>query len=344
MPSGSFVDNFAAWLAPQRSASGVHSRRTEATATTSDALFAYMDQMRLAMRALGEELTALEERQIGFDRRLTEVDGLVLELKEGVYTHSIDLEKCKEQGQKLEKSQRTLAKSTQRALQEAVAVQQQFEEVQLEEEFQQAFGAGGAAARFPSLAFAGGGGGGGAFSQAFPLSQPMSMELPGADVVSNMIQALETRFDRSIYDVTKRVDAVLQEKERHVADVRQMKREMPDLIERVEQLGAQCEHHFAKVQEYSVHFSFFRTSFEAHRQQVLEAMVQLQKQGSGGSRSDTERLDGASSFGAQAPEDDAETASRAEGFESSRLGQAHFAAAPLHQRGSFSEERLQILG
>merc|ERR1712217_119360 len=35
-------------------------------------------------------------------------------------------------------------------------------------------------------------------------------------------------------------------------------------------MGAQCHHYFPQIKEHDVHFRFFRTSFENHKQQMLE--------------------------------------------------------------------------
>mmetsp|Transcript_8575 Transcript_8575/g.15353 ORF Transcript_8575/g.15353 Transcript_8575/m.15353 type:complete len:324 (-) Transcript_8575:48-1019(-) len=322
--SAGFVDNFAAWLAPQRSATPVAPtgrRGDPPAATTTDALFAYMDQMRLAMRALGEELTTLEERQVGFDRRMTEMSGLVQALKEGHDTHRDELEKGREHAQKLERAQRTLAKSTQRALEEAVSAQQQLEEVQLEEEFN---------------AYLGNGVGGAIPILTFPTIPSAPKVEPSADLVANMVHSLEARFDRSITDVSKRVDALYHEKDKHIADVRTLVRQMPEVMDRVEQLSTQCEHHFAKVQEYSVHFGFFRTSFEAHRQQVLEAMHQLRQQRVG--HSTTSQGDEPFDSGSYCGADTSEAVATSAELEESRQF-----ALQRHQ-GLTTPGRLQLVG
>merc|ERR1712176_284579 len=39
---------------------------------------------------------------------------------------------------------------------------------------------------------------------------------------------------------------------------------------KLDELWAQCQYYFPRVKEHDVHFSFFRTSFEAHKQQMLD--------------------------------------------------------------------------
>merc|ERR1711920_1004440 len=39
---------------------------------------------------------------------------------------------------------------------------------------------------------------------------------------------------------------------------------------KLDELWTQCQYYFPRVKEHDVHFSFFRTSFEAHKQQMLE--------------------------------------------------------------------------
>mmetsp|Transcript_31264 Transcript_31264/g.71386 ORF Transcript_31264/g.71386 Transcript_31264/m.71386 type:complete len:328 (+) Transcript_31264:45-1028(+) len=326
--SAGFVDNFAAWLAPQRSAtlSAPSGRRGDPpAATTTDALFAYMDQMRLAMRALGEELTALEERQVGFDRRMSEMSGLVQALKEGHDVHRDEIDKGREHAQKLERAQRTLARSTQRALEEAVSAQQQLEEVQLEEEFNSYLG-NGVGGAIPILTF-----------PTMPSAVAPKVE-QNADLLANMVHSLEARFDRGITDVSKRVDALYNEKDKHIADVRTLARQVPEVMDRVEQLSTQCEHHFAKVQEYSVHFGFFRTSFEAHRQQVLEAMHQLRQQRGGHSTTVSQQGDEPFDSGSYCGGDTSDAAAASAELEESRQF-----ALRRHQ-GLATPGRLQLVG
>jgi len=85
-----------------------------------------------------------------------------------------------------------------------------------------------------------------------------------------VIESLEARLDRSLADVMHRLDVVQEIQDEQQVQLRSLNQQLPELSKRVDGLWTQCKEYFPRIQEQEVHFSFLRSSFEAHKQQMLE--------------------------------------------------------------------------
>uniref|UniRef100_A0A7S0AL65 Uncharacterized protein n=2 Tax=Pyrodinium bahamense TaxID=73915 RepID=A0A7S0AL65_9DINO len=79
-----------------------------------------------------------------------------------------------------------------------------------------------------------------------------------------------SEVDRSLNEVCQRVDSLQEGRDQQRLTLRQMSNELPEVSQKLDQLWAQCQYYFPRVKEHDVHFSFFRTSFENHKQHMLD--------------------------------------------------------------------------
>lgn len=91
------------------------------------------------------------------------------------------------------------------------------------------------------------------------------------------MENFEARFDRSLSQLSQRVDSMQESRDQHRLTLRQMSQQLPDVAQKLDQLWTQCQHYFPRVKEHDVHFSFFRTSFESHKQQMHELVEMLEQ-------------------------------------------------------------------
>lgn len=85
-----------------------------------------------------------------------------------------------------------------------------------------------------------------------------------------VVENLEQRVDRSLSDVCQRLDFLQEGRDQHRITLRQLSNELPEVSQKLDQLWTQCQYYFPRVKEHDVHFSFFRTSFENHKQHMLD--------------------------------------------------------------------------
>lgn len=88
--------------------------------------------------------------------------------------------------------------------------------------------------------------------------------------IETRIDRSEARLDKSIIDLTDRLDPLQNFVDQQRLASWQAGRKLPEVSQKLDQLWAQCQHYFAKVKEHDVHFSFFRNSFESHKQHCLD--------------------------------------------------------------------------
>jgi len=81
---------------------------------------------------------------------------------------------------------------------------------------------------------------------------------------------LEQRVDRGFEDICQRMDCLQEWRDQQRVTLRHIGNELPEVSQKLDQLWTQCQHYFPKVKEHDVHFSFFRTSFENHKQHMLD--------------------------------------------------------------------------
>merc|ERR1719510_2371998 len=84
------------------------------------------------------------------------------------------------------------------------------------------------------------------------------------------MESLEARIDRSLGEVVRRLDSLQEARDQHRLSLRQLGTQLPEVSQKLDQLWSQCQTYFPRVKEHDVHFSFFRTSFENHKQHMLD--------------------------------------------------------------------------
>jgi len=108
--------------------------------------------------------------------------------------------------------------------------------------------------------------------QALQHQQPL-VQNAISDGVCDRLEAmeyLEQRVDRGLKDVCQRMDCFQEWRDQQRIALRHIGNELPEVSQKLDQLWTQCQHYFPKVKEHDVHFSFFRTSFENHKQHMLD--------------------------------------------------------------------------
>jgi len=88
--------------------------------------------------------------------------------------------------------------------------------------------------------------------------------------VDARMERIEARFDKSLADLSDRLDPIQDLVEHQRLHAWQADKQVPEVEQKLDHLWAQCQHYFSKVKEHDVHFGFFRTSFESHKQQCLD--------------------------------------------------------------------------
>merc|ERR1712039_792716 len=83
-------------------------------------------------------------------------------------------------------------------------------------------------------------------------------------------------MDRSLTEICQRLDNLQDSRDQQRLTLRQMSIQLPEVVQKLDQLWAQCHHYFPRIKEHDVHFSFFRTSFENHKQQMLDLADSLE--------------------------------------------------------------------
>eukprot|EP00933_Yihiella_yeosuensis_P062003 TRINITY_DN6490_c0_g1_i1.p1 TRINITY_DN6490_c0_g1~~TRINITY_DN6490_c0_g1_i1.p1 ORF type:complete len:458 (+),score=105.06 TRINITY_DN6490_c0_g1_i1:3-1376(+) len=95
------------------------------------------------------------------------------------------------------------------------------------------------------------------------------------------MESMDEKVKRSLAEISHRLDIVEETCDENQIHLRQLKLQLPEATQRLDQLWEQCQKCFPRMQEQEVHFSFLRNSFEAHKQQMFE----LWESSSGASKS-----------------------------------------------------------
>jgi len=90
------------------------------------------------------------------------------------------------------------------------------------------------------------------------------------ELISVALEAFEARIDRHFNELGLRIDSLQDARDQHRLTIRQLNQQLPELAGKVDQLWTQCQFYFPRVKEHDVHFSFFRSSFENHKQSMLD--------------------------------------------------------------------------
>eukprot|EP00435_Cladocopium_sp_Y103_P073495 s5_g43.t2 len=91
------------------------------------------------------------------------------------------------------------------------------------------------------------------------------------------LQALETRLERSLAEVAQKLNVMQDAEDEQQVALRHLAQQLPEVSKRLDQLWAQCQLYFPRLQEQEVHFGFLRASFEAHKQQMLDLTEGLER-------------------------------------------------------------------
>jgi len=110
------------------------------------------------------------------------------------------------------------------------------------------------------------------------------------EFVAVALESLEARVDRNLSEIGQRLDALQDCRDQQRMSLRQLSHQMPEVSNKLDQLWSQCQYYFPRVKEHDVHFSFFRTSFETHKQSMLDyadGLDQREHRASAGGRATT---------------------------------------------------------
>lgn len=91
------------------------------------------------------------------------------------------------------------------------------------------------------------------------------------------LQALDTRLERSLTEVAQKLHVMQDAEDEQQVALRHLAQQLPEVSKRLDQLWAQCQLYFPRLQEQEVHFGFLRASFEAHKQQMLDLSEGLER-------------------------------------------------------------------
>eukprot|EP00927_Polykrikos_kofoidii_P030126 TRINITY_DN25985_c0_g1_i1.p1 TRINITY_DN25985_c0_g1~~TRINITY_DN25985_c0_g1_i1.p1 ORF type:complete len:470 (-),score=72.55 TRINITY_DN25985_c0_g1_i1:142-1551(-) len=85
-------------------------------------------------------------------------------------------------------------------------------------------------------------------------------------------KALMEHVDHFVNSVNQRFDALQDDGDEQRLAIRQLGKQLPETVERLDQLWAQCHLYFPRIKEQDVKMNLFQTSFESHKQFMLEAV------------------------------------------------------------------------
>jgi len=90
------------------------------------------------------------------------------------------------------------------------------------------------------------------------------------DSLLSTVDGLDHRLTRGVGEVDQRISAFQEGFDTQRLALRQLSQQMPEISQKLEQLWEQCQYYFPKVKEHDVHVSFIRSSFESHKQSMLD--------------------------------------------------------------------------
>lgn len=90
------------------------------------------------------------------------------------------------------------------------------------------------------------------------------------------LEGLDARLERGLAEVVQKLHIMQDAFDEQQLALRHLAQQLPEVSKRLEQLWAQCQLYFPRLQEQEVHFGFLRASFEAHKQQMLDLIEGLE--------------------------------------------------------------------
>jgi len=109
--------------------------------------------------------------------------------------------------------------------------------------------------------------------QSMQHQQPLAQYGPSDGAYGDrreVVEYLEQRVDRGFNEISQRLDCLQEWRDQQRITLRQVGNDLPEVSQKLDQLWSQCQYYFPRVKEHDVHFSFFRTSFENHKQHMLD--------------------------------------------------------------------------
>jgi hypothetical protein len=83
------------------------------------------------------------------------------------------------------------------------------------------------------------------------------------DGLSVTLKAVQAKVDRSLSDMSRRLDLMQEVKDQQRVQNWQVSRQVPDMAQRIDQLWAQCQFYFSKIKEHDVHIGFLCNNTES---------------------------------------------------------------------------------
>eukprot|EP00448_Togula_jolla_P003103 CAMPEP_0170598430 /NCGR_PEP_ID=MMETSP0224-20130122/16246_1 /TAXON_ID=285029 /ORGANISM="Togula jolla, Strain CCCM 725" /LENGTH=371 /DNA_ID=CAMNT_0010922987 /DNA_START=15 /DNA_END=1130 /DNA_ORIENTATION=+ len=91
---------------------------------------------------------------------------------------------------------------------------------------------------------------------------------------------IEAIVDTNLHRFGQRLDALQDNSNEQRVALRQTRSQVQDVSKRLDQLSAQCQHYFPRFNEHDVHFKVLQTTFESHKEHVLDLADRLESQNS----------------------------------------------------------------
>merc|ERR1719221_1127622 len=108
---------------------------------------------------------------------------------------------------------------------------------------------------------------------------PCEATEPREDGILVYVESLEARTDRTFNEMSHRLDALQEGRDQQRLSLRQLGQQLPEVAQKLDQLWTQRQYYFPRGKEHDIHFSFFRTSFENHKQHMLEFAEGIERGG-----------------------------------------------------------------
>merc|ERR1719440_1125209 len=91
-----------------------------------------------------------------------------------------------------------------------------------------------------------------------------------SDGVAVVLQGLQAKLDRSVSNLSRRLDSLQEAKDQQRLQNWQVSRQVPDMAQKIDQLWAQSQFYFSKIKEHDVRIGFINDNSE--NQQALTGM------------------------------------------------------------------------
>jgi regulator of replication initiation timing/microcompartment protein CcmL/EutN len=109
-------------------------------------------------------------------------------------------------------------------------------------------------------------------STEIPLAAHIETRMSSQEISQNLESLIEMnrlRLEKKLEDLSERLDHMQDMADTQKHETLKRVRQVPEVVQKLDQLWEECKYHFSKVKEHDIHFSFFRSSFESHKQQML---------------------------------------------------------------------------